>query len=193
MAGDPIQRFKDALHQAEEAGIELANAVNLATVDEDGRPTNRMVLLKAVDDRGFVFYTNIESPKALHLARTPWASLCFWWNPLQQQVRVEGPVEIVSDDEADRYFATRARGSQVGAWASKQSAVLRTRDDLLAAVADIARRFARQPVPRPPFWSGYRVRPERIEFWLGKPDRLHERHLYTRAENGDWGMTLLQP
>ena len=192
MTNDPIQRFREVLQQAEDAGIDLANAANLATVNADGRPTSRVVLVKALDERGFVFYTNLESDKARDLATTPHATLCFWWNPLQQQVRIDGPVDLVSDGEADAYFATRARGSQVGAWASKQTAELKDRGDLTAAVETIARKFAGQDVPRPSFWSGYRVRPERIEFWLGRPDRLHERYLYTRADGG-WKVTMLQP
>jgi pyridoxamine 5'-phosphate oxidase len=151
-----------------------------------------MLLLKDVDERGFVFYTNLQSRKGRQLNDNPRASACFWWEQLKRQVRIEGAVEIVSDREADEYFATRPRGSQIAAWASHQSTTIASRDELMAAVASLTARYRNQVVPRPPHWSGYRLVPERIEFWREQPDRLHERELYTRHKNG-WKVTFLAP
>jgi pyridoxamine 5'-phosphate oxidase len=192
MSNDPITRFKELLAQAEQLGIQPPNGAALATAGKDRQPTARIVLLKDVDEAGFVFYTNLESRKADQLADNPCASLCFWWAPMKHQVRVEGRIEIVSDREADEYFASRPRGSQIGAWASHQSSELTSRDELIAAVTKFADKYRDQPVPRPPNWSGYRLVPNRIEFWKEQPDRLHERELYTR-ENGGWKITLLAP
>lgn len=192
MEQDPIKRFRDAYARAEQSGVMLSDACALATADDKCRPSLRMVLLKAVDDRGFVFYTNLASRKARELAANPQASLCFWWPPLQEQVRIEGVVERVSDSEADEYFGTRDRSSQLGAWASKQSREMESREELTEAFEDVATRYEGRDVPRPPHWSGYVLVPQRIEFWLGKPYRLHERYLYTR-QGGGWGVTLLYP
>ena len=192
MTSDPIARFKELLVQAEQLGIQPHNAAALATAGADRQPTVRMVLLKDVDDAGFVFYTNLESRKARQLAETPNASLCFWWAQLKRQVRVEGRTELVSDSEADQYFATRPRGSQIGAWVSHQSSEITSRDDLVDAAQQLAARYDSQPVPRPPFWSGYRLVPQRIEFWKEQPDRLHDRELFTRQAAG-WKLTLLAP
>jgi len=188
----PIKRFKELLAQAETLGIELHNAFALATTGKELEPTVRMVLLKDVDERGLVFYTNLESRKGTQLTDNPRASACFWWPQLQRQVRFEGQVELVSDQEADEYFASRPRGSQIGAWASPQSSELASRQELLDTVAAMTDKFTGQPVPRPPHWSGYRLVPERIEFWQGQPDRLHEREVYTRQAN-DWKFTILAP
>lgn len=163
----------------------------LSTVDPDGRPSGRYVLLKGVDEGGFVFYTNLESRKALALAATPRAALTFYWPP-QTQVRIEGLVERVTDAEADAYFATRVRASQIGAWASLQSAPLTSRTELSERIRDIESRFAGTVVPRPPFWSGYRVVPSSIEFWTRDVARLHERVLFQRI-NGAWNRSLLFP
>ena len=192
MTSDPIARFKKLLVQAEQLGIQPHNAAALATAGNDRQPTVRMVLLKDVDDAGFVFYTNLESRKARQLAETPNASVCFWWAQLKRQVRVEGRTELVSDSEADQYFATRPRGSQIGAWVSHQSSEITSRDDLVDAAKKLAAKYDSQPVPRPPFWSGYRLVPQRIEFWKAQPDRLHDRELYTRQADG-WKLTLLAP
>jgi pyridoxamine 5'-phosphate oxidase len=151
-----------------------------------------MVLLKNADEAGFVFYTNLQSRKARQLTANPRASLCFWWPQLQRQVRVEGRIELVGDREADEYFASRPRGSQIAAWASQQSRKLASRDDLIAAVASLTAKYRGQKVPRPPYWSGYRLTADRIEFWKEQPDRLHERELYTRRANG-WKIALLAP
>ena len=192
MNHDPIVRFKELLTQAEQLGIQLYNAAALATAGNDRQPTARMVLLKDVDERGLVFYTNLDSRKARQLSDNPLAAACFWWAQLKRQVRIEGRVELVSDREADEYFASRPHGSQIGAWASRQSSLLSSRDELLAAVAALTAKHEGQTLPRPPYWSGYRLVPERIEFWQEQPERLHERELYTRQADG-WKITLLAP
>jgi len=192
MSDDPIQRFEALLTQATTAGVYLPNAMSLATADAEGRPSVRMVLLKGVDQRGFVFFTNLESRKGRELRERPYAALCFHWPMPEVQIRIEGKVEQVDDEEADAYFATRGRGSQIGAWASKQSDVLPSRETLESEVAKVEARFEGVEVPRPPFWSGFLVRPERIEFWTGMPDRLHERLIYTKSESG-WHVERLYP
>jgi pyridoxamine 5'-phosphate oxidase len=188
----PIARFKELLARAEQLGIQPYNAAAFATAGSDLQPSVRMLLLKGVDDQGFIFYTNLRSRKSRQLIDNPRASACFWWAQLQQQVRIEGRVEPVGDREADEYFATRPRGSQIGAWASNQSSELASRDELAAAVELFDAKFTDRPVPRPPHWSGYRLTPERIEFWKEQPNRLHERDVYTRHGN-DWKLTLLAP
>ncbi|SRR5258706_5896442 len=192
MSNDPIARFRELLKEAEQLGLVPHNAMALATTGDDRQPTVRMVLLKDVDERGFVFYTNLQSRKARQLKDNPKASLCFWWTQLKRQVRVDGAIELVSDGEADEYFASRPRGSKIGAWASPQSSELTSRDELIAAVEKLEAKYRDRPVPRPPFWSGYRLVPERIEFWKEEPDRLHERDIYTRQANG-WKITLIAP
>jgi pyridoxamine 5'-phosphate oxidase len=192
---DPVERFREVYALAEKIDRSVLpdpTTMALATVDEDGSPSLRIVLLKAYDERGFVFYTNYEGRKGRELLARPRAALCFYWPTIDIQVRVEGSVVEVSDDEADAYFATRHRMSQIGAWASRQSEPLENRDALDKRVSKYEREFEGQAVPRPPHWSGFRVQPERIEFWKGKPNRLHERHLYTRAGNG-WKIETLYP
>jgi pyridoxamine 5'-phosphate oxidase len=164
----------------------------LATVGEDGQPAVRILLLKGVDQRGFVFYTNYESRKGRELLAHPRAAMCFHWQPLERQVRVEGSVTPVSDDEADAYFASRPRGSQIGAWASIQSRPIARAGDLEARVREIEQRFEGREVERPPHWSGFRLAPHRIEFWHGKPSRLHERSVYVRDGDG-WRTSVLYP
>jgi pyridoxamine 5'-phosphate oxidase len=168
------------------------NAMTLATVDAAGQPAARTVLLKAIDPRGLTFYTNLDSRKARELAANPKAALLFWWPPHARQVRFEGTIEAVDEAEADAYFATRPRGSQLGAWASAQSSVIADRAALEAAEQEIAERFAGGPVPRPPFWGGYRLTPERVEFWQGRTNRLHDRLRYTRLADG-WQIERLAP
>lgn len=189
---NPIERFKRAMARAEAAGVGLPNAMSLATVSSEGKPSLRMMLLKSVDARGFIFYTHLKSRKGEELAKRSFASLCFWWPPLEEQVRIEGGVKRVSDAESDAYFATRPRGSQLAAWASRQSGRLPSRKTLLARVERLGKFYEGKKVPRPPFWSGFLLVPERIEFWFGRPDRLHERILYVR-QGKSWKQTLLYP
>jgi pyridoxamine 5'-phosphate oxidase len=188
----PIPIFAELLERAMQSDILEPTAMALATVDAEGRPSARMVLLKGFDERGFTFFTNLESRKARDLAERPVAALCFHWQPLEVQVRVEGAVEPVSEEEADEYFASRPRGSQVGAWSSKQSQPLADRAELEARIRETEERYADTEIPRPSFWSGYRVIPERIEIWYGRPSRLHDREHYTRSGAG-WEMVRLYP
>ena len=189
---DPIELFQEWLHVARDSGILLPESVALATATPEGLPSVRMVLLKGVDERGFVFYTNYGSRKASELDANPNAALCFHWGVLERQVRVGGTVARVSEEESTRYFATRGRGSRVGAWASRQSEPLPSRQELEARVRAIDEKYAGDDVPLPPFWGGYLLRPTRIEFWQGKADRLHERLLFLR--DGDtWETQRLYP
>jgi pyridoxamine 5'-phosphate oxidase len=192
MTQDPFALFDTWFAQAAESEPNDPNAMAVATVDADGQPSLRMVLLKGHDARGFVFYTNLESRKAGELAVTPKAALLFHWKSLRRQIRIEGPVTMVSDAEADRYFATRSRDSQLGAWASDQSWPLDSRATFEARFEAMQTRFEGQPVPRPPHWSGFRVAPDRIEFWQDRAHRLHERRLFTQAA-GAWREQLLYP
>ena len=194
---DPIAEFKVLLARAQEVDrncLPEPTAMSLATVGRDGRPAVRIVLLKHVDERGFVFYTNFRSRKGRELLSNPNAALCFHWQPLAIQVRVEGVAHVVSDAEADAYFATRARESQLGAWASLQSSPLASDAELDARVREMTERFAGNSVPRPPHWSGFRVVPTRIEFWRNRAFRLHERRVFER-DTGDegWTQSLLYP
>jgi len=189
---DPIAVFQAWLAEAEVVELNDPSAMCLATVDADGRPSARMLLLKGVDERGFAFYTNLDSRKAAELAANPVAALCFHWKSLRRQVRVEGPVERVSDADADAYFATRARPSQIGAWASDQSSPLDSRAMLEAKATEIEMRFDGRYIPRPPNWSGFRVKPQAIEFWKDGAHRLHDRILFRRTATG-WETERLYP
>jgi pyridoxamine 5'-phosphate oxidase len=192
MVADPLEQFVRWFDEARNAPILEPNAMMLATVDVAGQPSARTVLLKAVDPRGLTFYTNLQSRKARELAANPKAALLFWWPPQGRQVRFEGEIEPVDDAEADAYFATRPRGSQIGAWASAQSNVVADRATLEAAERETATRFAGGAVPRPPFWGGYRLVPARVEFWQGRINRLHDRLRYTRRGKG-WDLERLAP
>jgi len=192
MADNLFELFDAWMAEAREAEINDSNAMALATVGADGQPSIRMVLLKGHDQRGFVFYTNLNSRKARDLIDRRKAALLFHWKSLRRQVRIEGSVSGVSQDEADAYFATRARESQLGAWASDQSQPLPSRELFEAQFAEMQARFDGQDVPRPPHWSGFRVAPERIEFWQDRPHRLHERRLFVRDDEG-WTEGLLYP
>ncbi len=187
-----LTQFEAWLAEARQAMVPEYNAMNLATVKPDGRPANRMVLLKFVDADGFVFFTNTQSRKGRHLAENPAVALTFFWMPLYRQVLVEGLAEPVRPEEADAYWETRDRVSQIGAWASQQSRPLDSRETLLQRVAEYERQFEGQPVPRPDYWSGYRIRPDRIEFWQGQDHRLHDRDCYFVAD-GQWKQEKLYP
>lgn len=181
---DPIAAFQEALARAQARETSDATAMTLATVSAEGRPSARIVLLKAVDERGFVFYTNFKSRKGRELENHAFAALVFHWPQAEEQVRIEGRVEHVSAAEADEYFASRPRGSQIGAWASAQSEEIASREELEKIFAETAARFEGRDVPRPPHWSGFRVVHERIEFWFGQKNRLHDRHVYVRTATG---------
>ena len=191
-AADPFARFEEWMAEAAKSEPNDPNAVCLATSTPDGRPSARMVLLKGIDPRGFVFYTNLESRKGGELAANPEAALCFHWKTLQRSVRVEGQVEPVSAEEADAYYASRARGSRIGAWASRQSRLLEGRFALERAVAEFTLKFGIGEIPRPDFWSGFRVLPRRIEFWRDMPFRLHDRQVFHREGEG-WRVEALYP
>jgi pyridoxamine 5'-phosphate oxidase len=187
-----IERFNDQVARAAAAGVVEPTAAAVATVGADGRPSVRVLLLKHADEHGFVFYTNMESRKGRELARFPWSTACFWWGRIGEQVRIEGRVKPVTPAEADEYFASRPRGSQVGAWASRQSDVLGSRQELLDRVTDVERQYEGVEIPRPPHWSGFRIIPDRFEFWFARENRLHERLEY-RLEEGRWTERLLSP
>jgi pyridoxamine 5'-phosphate oxidase len=189
---DPVEQFRSWFASAREVIPDRPEALTLATVTADGRPAARIVLLKEFDATGFVFYTNFHSAKGRELDANPHASLLFWWVPLDRQVRVDGSVTRVSAEESDAYFATRPRGSQLGAWASEQSSVITGRGDLDARVQEMEQTYRDLTIPRPPHWGGYRVAPDMFEFWQGRADRLHDRFRYRRA-GSEWIVERLSP
>jgi len=189
---DPIEQFRIWFDEAKASISDRPEAMTLATAGEDGRASARIVLLKDFDARGFVFYTNYNSEKGRELAGNPFAALVFWWPPLDRQVRVQGAVEKVSRAESDAYFATRPRGSQIGAWASEQSSVIAGRGDLEQRAREMEHTYDKVEIPCPPFWGGYRVAPTHVEFWQGRSDRLHDRFCY--HQTGDnWSIERLSP
>ena len=189
---EALNRFRDLLDEAQKTDLPEPAATTLATADANGHLTARTVLLKKLDERGFTFFTNLDSRKARQLKENPHAALCFFWQNLMQQVTVEGVAELISDEEADAYWVTRERNSQLAAWASKQSSPLDKRETLSRRLREIKQRFTDQRIPRPPNWSGYRLVPERIEFWSAGWHRLHERVCYYKSMSG-WSVTLLYP
>ena len=190
---DPVQMFGEWLQVAVESGLREPNGMTLATSTPTGRPSARVVLLKSYDSQGFVFYTNYESRKGHELADNPHAALVFWWGELERQVRIEGLVSKVSAEESDAYYASRPLGARLGAWVSAQSSVIGGRSVLENRLAEVTARFAEQAPQRPPFWGGYRLAPQSIEFWQGGVHRLHDRLLYTRLEHGAWRLERLSP
>ena len=190
---EALARFREVFARARRAEPSEPTAMILATADGEGRPSARTVLLKGVDERGFVFYTNANSRKGRELQDNPRATLAFFWQSVFEQVLVEGTVKLVSDEESDAYWETRRRESRIGAWASDQSAPLVSREELNARYAEHERRFAGGDVPRPPHWHGYRVEPDRIEFWRPGDHRLNERDCYERTDEGGWRRFLLNP
>lgn len=189
---DPIAQFRLWFNAALQANVPEPNAMYVSTVTEEGRPDGRIVLLKDILDTGFVFYTNYESRKGKELTSHPFAAITFFYQELERQVRIEGRVEKVSPEQSDDYFNSRPRGSQLGAWVSNQSSVIENRDVLATRQRELEARFADQPVPRPPHWGGYQVIPDLIEFWQGRPSRLHDRIRY-RKENDNWIIERLAP
>jgi len=189
---DPIAFFEAWLKEAENSGIILPESMSVSSCTAEGRPSSRMVLLKEVDEKGFVFFTNYNSRKSKELQENPFAALLFHWNMLQRQVRIEGRIERISEQESADYFHSRGRGSQIGAWASHQSDPLESREVLAERVKMYEQKFKGKEIPLPEFWGGYRVVPEMIEFWQGKADRLHDRFIYQPKENS-WNITRLNP
>jgi pyridoxamine 5'-phosphate oxidase len=193
MDPDPLKQFAEWFAAAIAADIPDANAMSVATASSDGRPSVRIVLLKGFDERGFVFFTNYASRKGEQLAGNPHAAMVLWWVQFARQIRIEGSVEKTSREESERYFHSRPIGSQLGAWTSRQSEVIDARRVLEARLAEMTERYAGRAIPLPAHWGGYRVKPDTIEFWQGRPNRLHDRLRYVRQANGDWCIERLAP
>jgi pyridoxamine 5'-phosphate oxidase len=192
-AADPIDQFRRWFDEALAADLHEPNAMTLATATPDGKPSARIVLLKGFDGRGFVFYTNYEGRKARELEQNPNCSLTFYWGELERQIRVEGRALQVPEEESDAYFDSRPRGSRLGAWASEQSRPVESREKLEDRLKGLEEEYEKVEIPRPPFWGGYRVEPEKMEFWQGRENRLHDRLLYSSSGAGEWETQRLQP
>ncbi|MBL1208325.1 pyridoxamine 5'-phosphate oxidase [Geminocystis sp. GBBB08] len=190
---NPFDQFRHWFQEAVSAEILEPNAMTLATINEGGKPSARIVLLKNLDDRGFTFFTNYDSHKGKNIEKNPWVSLVFWWGKLERQVRVEGKVEKITSEESDQYFYSRPIGSQLGAWASNQSQVIPNREVLEIKLEEITQKYQKQIIPRPEHWGGYRVLPYLIEFWQGRENRLHDRLCYTLKEDQQWIRERLAP
>ncbi len=191
---NPIDLFADWFNEAKKTEINDPNALSLATVGKNGIPSSRMVLLKDFNNTGFVFYTNLNSRKSKEIKTNPIASMCFHWKSLLRQVRITGELSNVSDADADSYFNSRSYGSRIGAWASNQSNVIKSRDDLKKSIEEFKKKYSNEKkIPRPKHWSGWNLNPNEIEFWLDGKDRIHERLLYTRKDNNKWEKNLLSP
>lgn len=193
VAGDPFAQFQQWWNQALESKIDEVNAMTLATADKEGHPSARIVLLKGFDENGFIFFTNYNSSKGMQLEENPFASLVFFWKELERQVRIEGNVIKTGASESDDYFKSRPRESRLGAWASAQSNVVASREELQQKLAQLETKYPGEDIPRPPHWGGYRLIPRLIEFWQGRPGRLHDRLRYTRGEENNWLIERLAP
>jgi pyridoxamine 5'-phosphate oxidase len=189
----PFQQFDKWFREALEAEVLEVNAMTLATATPDGKPSARVVLLKGLDERGFTFFTNYHSDKGQMLAANPYAALTFFWPELERQVRIEGEIEKVSHEESDEYFASRPKGSQIGAWVSEQSHIIKSREELDKRLEELTIQYENEPVVRPPHWGGYRLLPSSVEFWQGRPSRLHDRLKYTKGNEGFWKLDRLSP
>ncbi len=190
---DPFKQFQKWFEDALKVDLNYPNAMTLATADKNNRPSARMMLLKGADEKGFVFYTNSESNKGEDLAQNPRAAMVLWWAKLERQIRIEGKIEQVSEQEADSYFRTRPRGSQIGAWVSEQSRVISSRKVLDSRMEQLEEEYRNREITRPPYWLGYRLIPVSIEFWQGRPNRLHDRLRYRLVEDGRWTIERLAP
>lgn len=190
---NPLKQFQIWFQQALEAEILEPNAMTLATVDSEGKPTARIVLLKHLDERGFSFFTNYESEKGKNLSQNPWVSLVFWWGDLERQVRIQGKVEKISPAESDQYFSSRPLGSQLGAWVSEQSTIINSREVLDTRLDELEKQYQAQNIPRPEHWGGFRVIPHQIEFWQGRENRLHDRLRYRLQADQSWIIERLAP
>lgn len=190
---DPIKQFHNWFNVALKEGVNEPNAMTLATVDSHNKPKARIVLLKEYDENGFVFYTNYQSNKGLEILQNPFVALCFWWNELERQVRIEGEAFKVSREQSESYFKSRPRQSKLGAWTSSQSSVLSGREELESTFEQLSNEYESKEIPLPAFWGGYRIVPTSIEFWQGRTSRLHDRIRYERTEDNEWSVSRLSP